>query len=272
MAYDTPVVVFPSYLREDAYKYRKMVISIKAAPEFSTDVQAVYDKVINEIGELGDVISKTQASNTGSAQATHETLKKYHEKMNIGETVTTIALPLPNELQDNQSHDWSEDKGVVGTLGSVLYDTSVGGINVNKFLGSMSDQTGMRKPMADPGYFQNYEGSKPRNWTFTFDLIPNSPAEAGDMYEILYILRQYSLPDSTMDGVSIVAPHFFDIELSNYIIDDLMDMKGVVMTNMTIDWGADGNMQFLPDGTPKYIKLTLSFAERKMRTAAMFYQ
>ncbi len=268
---EAPVITFPAYLNDDAYKNRHLSINVKLAPEMSGDYKEVIKKVLSDGKEMADTISKNSKSNTG-LEENHKSIKKYRNKMRTGVTILKLVLPLPNELNDSQSHTWNKESGVISTLSKKITDLSLGGVSVSTAVGSLADSFGIRKPMADPGYFQNYEGSEPRTFTLSFDLIPESAIEMKNMMDIIKYLKQYSLPAGTMDGVSIVAPHFFDISISNKYIDDLTDIKGVVLTNMTIDWGADGAMQYLPDGSPKHTKLTLSFTERRMRTSAMYYQ
>jgi hypothetical protein len=148
--------------------------------------------------------------------------------------------------------------------------TAGAGMEVQQALGAMSDSAGLRKPLADPGYFQNYTGSQPRTFNMTFDLVPANPDEARTIIEIILKLKEHASPKLMPGGVSMLAPNYFDIELSNKYISGMANIKGVVLQNIVVNYGADGSMQQYPDGTPKYIQLGLTFIERRMMHAGQY--
>jgi hypothetical protein len=143
-------------------------------------------------------------------------------------------------------------------------------MEVQQALGAMSDSAGLRKPLADPGYFQNYTGSQPRTFNMTFDLVPATPEEAKEIIHIIMKLKQFSAPYLQAGGVSMLAPNFFDIDISNPYISEMAQIKGVVLQNLVVNYGADGAMQQHPDGTPKYMQIGLTFVERKIMHAQQY--
>ena len=141
-----------------------------------------------------------------------------------------------------------------------------GGVTIDKAIGAAAAHTGFRKPLIDPGYFQNYTGSSPRSFSAAWDLIPNSPEEANELMAIVMKLKQYSSPKSTINGVSLLAPFFFDIEVSNPYMTAMINLDRVVINNISIDYSADGAMQQTADGVPKHMNLSIQFKELDMTT------
>ena len=278
-------ITFPQYLADEPY--RKITINVVNSPGYAESAKGAAKRVWDAAKELADngyesgLASLSSSSGKGSS------------------TVASFVLPIPNELNDSQQHDWTTERGLAGTfmqgleqqgiaqaaggkIASVVGNASeavplvgagisaAAGMPLGNLLGSMSNAAGTRKPLGDPGYFQNYTGSQPRTFNMTFDLVPNNPQEARDMLELVYLLKRYSSPKTTIEGVSLLAPHYFDISIANQYIDKIISMSGVVLQNIVVNYSADGAMQMTPDGIPKYMQLGLTFVERKMRTEKDF--
>lgn len=194
---------------------------------------------------------------------------KSQEKMNgkkfnnATETLWACALPLPNELNENQSHQWNTTEGFIGATLGGLADTNIaGGLSVSKVIGETASRANNRKALVNPGYFQDYRGTEPRRFNFTWDLIPNSKAEAEQIFEILTRLKKYTLPTLGGTGLSLRSPYLFDIIIGNKNINAVMNMNNVVCTNMGIGYSADNSLQMMGDGTPKHMTLSMEFMER----------
>lgn len=294
------ILVWPPYIRGDSdnnpYKNRKLTINILQSPSISGGIKTVAAKALAHVKTVANAADKNSNSTLGD---TIKNLNAAYDREVAGNTIFTIVLPLPNELTDTQSHDWNTAKGITGTaLGGIENQSissalggSIGqkiagaaevvplvgagiaagaGMEVQQVLGAMSDSMGLRKPLADPGYFQNYTGSQPRTFNMTFDLVPNNPKEAKEIIQIVMKLKEHSSPSLMAGGVSMLAPNYFDIDVSNPLISAMASIKGVVLTNLVINYGADGAMQQFPDGTPKYMQLGLTFVERKIMHAGQF--
>lgn len=234
-------------------------------------LKAMVAKKSNEIKEImeGNTVDVTPSEATRRAG-----MKSRMMKLSTGmKTIWGIALPLPNELTDSQSHKWETTDGIVSKVGSGLLNKLGGkllGIDVNAAVGEASSKMGYRKPMIDPGYFQDYNGTVPRAFSFSWDLIPNTSDEAETIQHIIYNLKKFTLPRAVLGGVTMLSPFLFDIEIGNPKISELMNMNNVVCTDMNINYAAEGSLQFFKDGTPKYIKLEMSFAERASITSDMY--
>lgn len=124
-----------------------------------------------------------------------------------------ITLPLPNDLDDNQNHEWSDTdylsaiSGVLSTTGTSKTTDGDGRNNsefvsdsmnlvmsITRGLGAFTDMAGTRKPSINPGYFQNYERSRLRSFSFNYTFIPKNRDEAKQICEIVRAFKQYSSP------------------------------------------------------------------------------
>lgn len=202
-------------------------------------------------------------------------------KLVNAKTIYGIALPLPNELADSQSHSWDSTTGFVsdiaqaakGAAGEYVEGATGGKISANiisKGVANAASRAGFRQPLIDPGYFQDYKGTEPREFTFNWDLVPNNIDEAYNIFSIIYNLKKYTLPKSTINGVSMLSPYLFEIQIGNEIINALMNMNNVVCKSMTVNYSVDNSLQMFSDGMPKYISLNMTFAERALVTSDFY--
>jgi hypothetical protein len=264
---ETPVSFYPSDIGIDKYAHRKMTITVKESISSET-ANSAKKFALEKIEQSRDLI-KTAVTTVGSLVG----ITKLNDGTKEGNTIHTIVLPLPNSLSDSQNHNWSMDTGIIGTAGKALTDKDIGfksfstGMSADKILGAATSTMGFRKPLIDPGFFQNYSGSEPREFSMQFDLVPNNPEEAESIMMIILRLKQYSAPVSTISGVSLLAPRWFDIEFSNKEISSMLQLGRVVLKNISIDYSGDGSMQQTSDGMPKHITLSLQFAEVDMKIA-----
>ena len=193
-------------------------------------------------------------------------------KLVNAKTIYGIALPLPNELADSQSHSWDSTTGFVSDIAQAAKGIAgkVSGDMIAKGVANASSRAGFRQPLIDPGYFQDYKGTEPREFTFNWDLVPNNIDEAYNIFSIIYNLKKYTLPKSTINGVSMLSPYLFEIQIGNEIINALMNMNNVVCKSMTVNYSVDNSLQMFSDGMPKYISLNMTFAERALVTSDFY--
>ena len=265
---------YPSYITDPIHKMRSLRIIVKENVDFdgmSEKFQKELEKKSKEVQEIMANSANVWKSGKKVSDIRTTNIDKNTKRITQATPIYACALPLPNELMDGQSHRWEMETGLVGQLaGGVVDKVSIKGVGVNKLLGEASMSFGFRKPMVDPGMFQNYGGSAPRNFDFSFDMIPNNDEEAIAIMNIILNLKKFSLPRSIVGGVSLLAPFIFEIEIGNDNMRKLINMNDVVMTDIRVNYGADGNMQMFSNGMPKYITLNLSFAERSLVTAEFY--
>jgi len=287
---------YPTDITDDQFEHRHVKIYVKMASS-SKDSASALSKAYDDDSYISSFLK--------SAESTMTEISKNLDswsRSSEGETESVIVLPLPNSFVDSQNHGWSVETGVLGAIGESMMsanlasgitsltrmipqlknstgriggginkgldiiDSFTGDITVNKVLGSSTSSMGLRKPMIDPGYFQNYSGSTPRTFSMEYMFIPRNKTEAETILTIITKLKQYSSPSKSINGVSIKAPSFFKIDISNNYIKPLINMARVVLTNISVDYGADGFMQQTGDGIPKQISLSLQWAEVDMKT------
>lgn len=260
-------------------KFRSINILVKFQETYEGGGENVIDKMEQQIDKTKQTIEdiKNDKGTEPSRGIKQKDLKNKIKKLINAKTIYGIALPLPNELSDSQDHQWETSKGFTASASEAFLG---GGQNsvirplLNKYVfkrtGQFSTETGLRQPIVNPGYFQDYTGSMPRTFNFSWDLIPNNPEEADSIMTIIYNLKKYTLPTSIGMGLALLSPYFFEIVINNPRIDALMNMTNVVCTNLSVNYSADGALQFLPDGIPKYIKLTMTFVERTLVTSEFY--
>ena len=293
------MLVFPEYLQTPAFENRKFTINILEAGSFGAGVATSMDAAMEKAKSLA---GGGEQETSAAPDDIISNLEANYDREVAASTILTIVLPLPNTFTDSQSHSWNTERGLIGAAGAAVENSGLSGMAMPKAvgaavqagqevalpgavsngidaiknyqigtaLGSISNSTGLRKPLVDPGYFQNYTGSEPREFNFSFDFVPRNMIEAETMVQIILKLKEYSSPELCAGGVSLLAPHFFDIQISNRYISGMANLRGVVLKSISIDYGADGYMQQYMDGFPKYIKMDLTFAERKMMTAGHY--
>lgn len=246
--------------------------SIKILVKEQRSLSGGISELKSELEKTSNNIKDAHGTLTGapSSEERQTEIKSRTKKLTKAETVYGIALPLPNELNDSQSHQWETSSGFIGNNAKKITDFEIMGVSINKAMGELSSATGARKPLADPGYFQDYNGTEPREFSFSWDLIPNNKTEAEQIKNILYHLKKYTLPTTAINGIALLSPFVFDIQIGNKYIDSLMNMNNVVCTSMNVSYAAEGKLQYFSDGTPKFIKLDLSFSERSTVTADFY--
>ena len=265
---------YPNYIIDPIHKMRSMKIIVKENATFDgnkEEFKKALDTKSSEISEIVNNNANLWASGKKVSDIDTVDIDKKTKRITNASPIYACALPLPNELKDMQSHRWEMEAGIVGQLAGGMVDKmNINGVGASKLLAEASMSFGFRKPMVDPGMFQNYGGSAPRSFTFSFDLIPNNHEEARSIMNIILNLKKFSLPRSIVGGVSLLAPFLFEIEIGNENMRKLINMNDVVMTEIGVNYGADGNMQFFSNGMPKFIQLDLAFAERSVITADFY--
>lgn len=261
---------YPNDILSDHFENRSIKMIIKkinwnnSKTQLLKRVQDAWDSVKELLREDPSTITKE------NFEEKWEEALEYQNTVLESEVIAGFGLPLPNELSDSQTHDFSTEKNIIGQLLGQLTDKSIAGVGVNQIIGNLSNTTGVRKPIVNPGYFQDYNGSQPRSFSFSWDLIPNNKEDADNIKIILYNLKKFTLPQA-VGGVGLFAPYSFQIEIGNQTINAIMRMANVVCTQMDIQYGAEGALQFFKDDDmPKYIKLDMTFAEKSFQTSNLY--
>lgn len=264
---------YPNDILTEKNRFRSVQILVKNQETINGGKDELKSYIDKASGDLSAAYDSLTSDKINPADAPKQKNLDVRTKKLHGSSLKTIygvALPLPNELNESQSHQWETSEGLVSNLVGTVANAEIGGVGIAKVLSEVASSSGYRKPLIDPGYFQDYKGSEPREFTFSWDLIPNNAEEVDSIMSILYNFKKYTLPKSTVTGVTLLSPYLFDIKIGNDRINKLMNMNNVVCRSVNIDYSADGGLQFLPDGMPKYIRLEMTFAERSLVTSDFF--
>lgn len=281
-------VVYPPYLAQDEYANRRItfIASEKTTSHYDTESlsksldtvkQTIRNSVSDVTNKVNEMMGVKTSGNVKSTSSFFDMLSK-----------CCITVPLPERIVDNQTHNWTTETGIIhdvasSTIGQAVNDlkseflsyiagdktstmrnyvaSAADSIDLNKLIGAAADTMGFRKPMLNPNYWQNYTGSQPRNFGLDIDFIPQNQEESLTVKKIITLFKAYSSPSVQTAGITLIAPHYWDIMIANADISDMFRLDNLVLTNISVTYGADGKMALHGDGMPKHIQLSLSFIE-----------
>lgn len=205
----------------------------------------------------------------GNAEVSEVAKSSLEKNSNI---ISNIVLPLPNSLSESISHGWQTTAGLQAGAGKSISSIVEGftGIDPNVAIGQAANLTGSRAPIVDPSYFQQYSGTEPRKFSFSWELVIQTKAEAQKIFEIIQKFKQYSAPEIMSSNAILKAPNYWDIKIGNKLLQTSMNIQHSVITQVDVDYAGSGLMDMYFDGTPKFLKLTIGFAEIKAITRADF--
>ena len=239
--------------------------------------------------------------------------KKGEGKPSLDEVIGMAVLPLTSAISDDQAHTWTESsylsaitgasngieawskagmdkkegdfvpgfKGKVGRFfGGVSSALSFIEDSSQK-LGALSDALGVRKPMLNPGQFQNYSGSGLRSFSFDFTFIPESESERDQVINIIKFFKRCSSPstpkwscatenDSITSRMVMLAPMTWEVFVCNKTVNDLLSFHKCVCTKVSVKYGDSEKVAMFKDGMVKQITLGLSFSECDLQTSRSY--
>lgn len=285
-------LVFPSFLSNPNYENKKVTFKVIKPSITSTDDMARLQNAISFVFKFSDTVS-----NAVSKAAGHVSSDAFGVPAGF-DLESSVTLPYPVSLSDNQNHNWENTEGLLAqgihvaahTIGSGMSKTSEdkkegkkggksivskalsllsnGSVSPDKLYGALANKLGVRKAVIDPGYFQNYTGSTPRAFTMAYTLVPQSQKEAQTIKDIILWFKQYSSPTFVENTPLMGAPFIFNISFAgNQYITDMFKMDKCVLTGISVDYASDGSFMLFKDGFPKQIGLALNFAEVELKYA-----
>lgn len=241
-----------------------------------------------------------------------ENFKKGESKPSLDEVIGMAVLPLTAAISDDQSHTWSEGSYLSAITGASngLENMASGGDKkgggfvpglkgkVGRFfkgvsstmnflgessqqVGALADALGVRKPLLNPGQFQNYSGSGLRSFSFDFTFIPESESERDQVINIIKFFKRCSSPsvpkwsieteqDSISSRMVMLAPMTWEVFVCNKTVNDLLSFHKCVCTKVSVKYGDSEKVAMFKDGMIKQITLGLSFSECELQTSRSY--
>lgn len=205
---------------------------------------------------------------------------------------TTICLYMPASLEVSHKATYGEPEigmAVASALGQAK-SLSGGGFNLMEALNAAGDiAEGMARTAVDStiapgasaaidimsGTVKNnrtemrFEGIDRRAFSFTFKMLPKSPAEAANIEEIVTMFRYHSMPEFAksggvgVEGRTMIVPSTFNIAYKPGI--HLHKIGECALESVNVKFGGD-RPQFFKDHQPVETELTLGFKELDLIT------
>ena len=261
------ILTYPSYLAGDEYALRKVTFTAMKNDTCDSEAEKMLQKAMNTVTQAAEDVWDTLAGSS-------ETISAPEGFTSMGQ----IVLPIPAQMNDESSHSWNAETSIIseaikaagsammpgGKVGKLI-TAMKGGSNVSfdKILATGAMLSGRRKPLIDPGYFQNYTGSQPRTFSMSWNLIPQNADDSKTIHDIIITFKKWAAPSRAISGVVMLAPYFFNIQLSNPMISSMIKMDNCVCTRVECSYSS----QIFPDGMPKQITLSLGFNESRLTYA-----
>jgi len=252
-----PVVFFPKNVKDKAYENKLMYITVYKSKSPAQIAEIIKEGMQRTTKQIVDGVSAAVKGDISQLLRIQDQVKEFK-----GEPKMSVVLPMPTQFQDAQDHSYNTDTGFIKDM---VDNTGVGG-TIDKTIGKIAANTNSQKILANPGFFQNYTGSAPRQFNFTFYLIPNNADEAEDVKKIILLLKKYSSP-SLHNNAIMIAPHFFLFQFSNETLQKLTGIRPCVVTNVSTNYAHSGVLETTFDGMPKGIELTIAISELRTITA-----
>ena len=264
------ILTYPNYLANDEYALRKVVFTAMKNDACETEAGQMLQKALTTVADA--------VENTWDSIVNNDVPMAPEGFTSVGQ----IVLPIPAQINDESSHKWNAETSIVSELiktaasaatailpGGVakIASTMAPAVNAaggfDKILATSAMLTSRRKPLIDPGYFQNYSGTDPRTFTMQWNLIPQNAEDSRTIHNIIMTFKKWSSPSKAIAGVVMLSPFFFNIQLSNPMISSMLKMDNCVCTRVECSYSS----QIFPDGMPKQISLSLSFNEASLTYA-----
>ena len=126
---------------------------------------------------------------------------------------------------------------------------------------------GVRQVIYDPGYWQSFQGVNPRQFTLSWDIIPENHEDAINGLEMCARIREFSLPQS-VSGVELLSPCYWQVDWSNKYLDSQTLYSSLIINNIEVSYAEQG--EWHGASTPKMFKIAITFSEAKAPTADIY--
>jgi len=259
------LTVFPNDIMTKNFDNKRLYISIYESKS-ATDIAAQLTNTAIKGKDKVFAAAKNGKGIVGTAKAIASSLNSILNEIADFKGVEKyiIALPLPNELSDSQAHGFSTETGFSAAAGE-LVEAANPLFSINKAVGRIAAALSVPRVLANPGYFQNYTGSEPRTFSFSFKMIPNSRVEADTIIKVITMLKKYSSPSLTAGSI-MLAPNFFHFWFSNETLQQLTGIRPCIISDVQTNYAGSGILETTMDGMPKQIDMAITIKELRTIT------
>lgn len=186
-----------------------------------------------------------------------------------------IKLPIPANLQDAQSLNWTVaeankilDSGASGDLGKLVSSiTGAAASEIEKGGGPLGDLASIALQSSglavNPALTVLFKHPEFKTHQFSWTFSPNNEAESSTLKSIINTIKQASLP--TGGGAFFGYPNIVLMRLSNQ--DTTYSFQPCVITNVTAHYAPTGAPSFFAKNRhPNVVTLSISFLEIILNT------
>lgn len=236
-------------------------------------------------------------------------IKAIDARDSLGIGTFSIFFPAPDSITNTNGASYDNaELGVMGAMSAPVFNAIADGFGGENIAGAIAKSSadsldsfkknvagnplatltlaasniqGMDKGVANaarvasraklnPNIVSEFTGNKNRTYEFTYDLIPNSEAEAKTI-ETIVKLCQVSVY-AELEGFLLRYPPRFQIKILNGITESskannsILNMFQCYLTDFNVTYNGENN-SFFQDGSPLKTSITLSFTETKVLTA-----
>lgn len=128
--------------------------------------------------------------------------------------------------------------------------------------------------IANPLTSLQFTGVSLKDYSFSWDLFPSNQKDSELIKEIVRTLKNKALPRvgsmGEFDGLNRTLLKYPGVVIINLLgVDEthFKRFKPAMLTNVTAQYGSEGNISMLKGGKPSLVNLTLSFTELNIHTA-----
>jgi len=120
-----------------------------------------------------------------------------------------------------------------------------------------------------------FEGVQLKQHSFTWDLYPSNKKDSARIQDIIKHMKAAILPktrnlgpaDKGIKSAFLQFPQVCKIYLIGINEDFYMKFKPAMVTNMTVDYGAGGNLAIMAGGVPAGVTISITLQELQIETA-----
>ena len=238
---------------------------IKSGGKFNSDIQGGIDYVTNATNGLINDLSAS-ANVPDFLKSAGATASKYGGML-VDSTVLGSQVISGAVLGDNSMHS----AALNSVAGSVVTRPTSKMMQLQgpimDYVREASAINGRRQIVTDLGYWQQFQGVNPRNFTLKWTIIPENHEDAMNGLALCARLKEFSLPEH-VSSVEMLSPHYWQIQFSNPLVQSQLLYNNLVIKNIDVSFMESGEIHL--SGTPKKFDIAIQFEEAKAPSADVF--